>query len=465
MAISRNWYRGALALWLGFAASLPAHAAAPTNKDELVTAETFNRLVGVTKRLLARINDLEAQLKASQTLGTPAGSAGTGSGSDAAARAELAKLRVRVAQLEAAAKQGGGAKGGGEGEVNLEDLDKQAAAPAAGPSAANAAASKSAPMLKVYFDLDFYAQPGGNAKGSGLTFDNFHSFVFLDVMPTEDIMFSTSIETPPKFYELDYRLFKPLTLRLGKIWIPFDDLTPHSIYGGMTNVSKIIVGENFLPDLFTDLGAGLTWKPADSPDFTLQLDGYVVNGFQSGGKDPVTPGSLYPDFGSLPTGPDNNKNKSIGGRGHALIAHTLGLGVSYYTGRWTNQDDPPEKLSMIGSDAQIYLTSTTTIRGGFATMDVKLPPGASAPNYLRNGTYAEIGQKFGGGDQFTFLLRGGTLNLDDRVVTQNNKQIAGAKLVWKPNVLEWSIEHSHDYKKVAAKTAYDFTNLRVVASF
>jgi hypothetical protein len=448
---------GKFRLLLLFVALLSLAPVETLAKEETVSADQFNRLVGVMKRMLQRINELEAQ----QKLSAPSSPGGIG-GSDVAARQELARLRQRVTQLEAQLKSGGPAKSaGGEGAVNLDDLDK--AAPASAAAAAPAGSSQ--PLLKVYFDLDFYSQPGGNSKGSGLTFDNFHSFVFLDVMPTEDIRFSTSIETPPKFYEIDYRFAPAFTLRLGKIWIPFDDLTPHSIYGGMTNVSRIIVGENFLPDLFTDLGAGITWAASDSPMFALQLDGYVVNGFQSGGTDPVTPGSLYPDFATLPVGADNNKNKSIGGRAHALISHTLGLGASYYTGRWTPEDKEPKKLSILGADAQLYLTKTTSLRAGFATMDVKLPSTASSPNYLRNGTYAELAQKFGSKDQWTFMVRGGTLNLDDRIVDKNDKQIGGAKLLWKPNVLEWSIEHSHDFKKVDVKQSYDFTNLRVVASF
>lgn len=461
-------FRSLLLLLVVAALSVPPAEAKPAPKEDLVTAETFNRLVAVMKRMLQRINDLEAQLKQAQAQNV-APAPGQG-GADNAARAELLRLRKRVAQLETQLSQGGAAPGKGAGAeggaVNLEDLDKQPPPPSSGPTAA-AASAGAQPLLKVYFDLDFYSEPGGNAKSNaGFTFDNFHSFVFLDVIPTEDIHFSTDIEPTPKFYEIDWRFAKPLTLRLGKIWIPFDDLTPHSIYGGMTNVSRIIVGENFLPDLFTDLGAGITWAAVDSTDLSLQIDGYVVNGFQPGGKDPVTAGSLYPAFGSLPTGPDNNRNKSFGGRAHTLIEHTLGLGVSYYTGRWTDQDQEDKKLSMIGADAQLYVTKTTALRGGFATMDVKLPSTSSSPNYLRNGTYAEIAQKFGGADQWTMMVRGGTLNLDDRVVDQNDKQIGGVKLLWKPNVLEWSIEYAHDFKNVPnVQKAYNFTNLRVVASF
>jgi hypothetical protein len=200
------------------------------------------------------------------------------------------------------------------------------------------------------------------------------------------------------------------------------------------------------------------------------LDGYVVNGFQEGGVDPVGPAvaggsTAYPNFQTLPDLADSHTNKSVGGRAHALINHSLGIGASYYTGRWTAQTDPARYLTMVGLDGQLYITNKMTFRAGFATMTVQLPPTATAPSFLRNGTYAELSQRFGHTDQFTAMLRGGTIDLDNRIVNADEKRIGALKLIWKPNELEFSIEHSHDFEYVVSKSNYEYTNLRVVASF
>lgn len=440
--------RAALAVALcSFAASMPSAEAA----EKLVTADKFNRLIAVMKTMYKRIDELEGKLQIQNQVNT--------SGSERVSREELDRLRLKVSQLEAELKgpRGSVPVPAKEGAVNLDDMDKAA------PSAASGKGMP-LPLLKIYFDLNFYSLPGGPSQGSGLTFDNFHSFVLLDVNPTEDISFSTIVMTSPHFYELDYKLASNFTLRMGKIWIPFDDMNPHNLFGGNTNVSRIMVGDAFLPDLFTDLGVGLRWKMFDSSAFSFVTDAYVVNGFQSGGTDPVTAGSKYPNFATLPTGADNNRDKSVGGRAHALIGNVLGIGSSIYTGRWTNKDDEYRKLLAFGVDAQLYLGSTS-LRGGIASMDVKLPSSASKENYMRGGSYVELGQKFGPTDQWTFLVRGGQLNLDDRLVDRNDKQVVGAKLMWKPNLLEWSIEHSKDVKVLAAKSVTSFTNFRVVASF
>jgi hypothetical protein len=423
--------------------------AAPSSNAP-VSQEKFNRLIALMKKMYQRLEDLEAELEdtrlqnSSSAYPTPATS-------------ELQQLRNRLAALESKQKTSSSSS---EGAVNLDDLDNSA------PVASNAPA-KNLPILKAYFDLNLYVMPGGPAKGSGFTFDNFHSFILLDFIPSEDILFFTEVSSSPNFFEINYRLAKDLHLRMGKIAIPFDDMDPHNMFGGRTNVSRITVGQSFLPDYFSDLGVGLRWKAINSSDFVLDTSVYAVNGFRSGGTDPVTPSnSLYPTFASTTTGADNNKDKAMGGRVHALMFSTLGLGVSYYTGRWTDEDVADLRLNMLGVDSQIYLTNTTSLRAGIATMNVQLlSTSAANQDFLRNGSYVELSQKFGSRDQWNFLVRGGTLNLDDRVVDRNDKQIVGAKLLWKPDLLEWSIEHSEDTKRSIDKTYYRFTNLRVIASF
>ncbi len=439
-------------LFLAFVLALAVAEETASAVESPVTQTKFAKMIEIMKRMYQRIDEIEARMASGSGK-----SANSGKNSDT--QTELEALRQRVAAMEAELGKGGRsspAKTKGDA-VDLDQLDSS--------PTQSAVKEKAQPMFKVYFDLDFYSMPGGTTQGSGLTFDNFHSLILLDFVPTEDIHFSVDVNPSPKFYELDYQISRPVMMRFGKIWIPFDDMSPHNLFGGRTDVSRISQGDAFLPDLFTDLGVGVQIKLADSPELKLVADAYVVNGFQSGGTDPVTPNSLYPKFGpELSLGPDNNRDKAFGGRLHTLLGNALGIGGSYYTDRWTNNADPFRRLVMTGEDAQFYLGSTA-FRAGAAQMTVQLPPTATQDSFKRGGTYAEISQKIGSEQHWKFLIRGGTLNLDDRIIDINDKQIGGVGLIFKPNLIEWSIEHSRDFKRLPIKGNYSFTNFRIIASF
>ncbi|MEW6055324.1 MAG: hypothetical protein AB1540_01810 [Bdellovibrionota bacterium] len=316
------------------------------------------------------------------------------------------------------------------------------------------------PFFKVYFDLNFYKRPGITP----LTFDNFHSFLLVELTPTDDIQFSFDVNPTPRYYELDYQVFKRLQLRVGKIWIPFDDMSPHNIFGGRVNVSRLAPATNspaFLPDLWTDLGVGAKYRLVEKSKLTVDSHFYVVNGFRSGGTDPKNPSTgadNYPSFADLPTSPDNNNDKAFGGRLHALLWRKLGLGVSYYTARWNNQAIVEAKrLSLIGGDAQ-FRFSKTEFRAGLVSMNIDIPNA----DFNRGGAYVEAGQRFGKNDAWKGLLRAGQLNTDDRVIDASDQQIVGATLLYKPGLIQWSIEHSRDLTENARKRNYTFTNFRIV---
>lgn len=432
-----------------FALLLCCLAASPTfaasaSSDAYVTQAKFNKLIEIMKRMHQRIKDLEEQLEAG----------GFDESAGPKIRKDLDDMRARLAQMERGLNP---AKKTAEDEVDLDALDVEKKAPKPGP------------VFKVYFDLNFYSMPGASSSSErGLTFDNFHSFVLLDVIPTPDIHFMTDVNPSPKFYELDYKTADWLTFRFGKIFIPFDDMNPHSIYGGRINVSRLSPDGNFLPDLFTDLGIGVDLKPFNSPTLELDLKFAVVNGFRSGGTDPIpgTPSSsLYPNFASeLPTGPDNNRDKSYAVRAHALAGGFLGLGASYYAGRWSPSGTVSHRLSMLGFDGQIYL-GKFKIRAGQATMNAKLPDTASKPDFSRGASYLEAALKLDSEEKWRIWGRAGSQNLDNRIVDKNDRAIAGGGIAFKPSLVEFSLEYSRDLKRTPDKTNYSFANFRVVASF
>src|SRR3989344_6876291 len=95
--------------------------------------------------------------------------------------------------------------------------------------------------------------------------------------------------------------------------------------------------------------------------------------------------------------------------------------------------------------------------------DVELAPGASTRNYNRPGYYAEASYKLGAKRQWKLLAATGAVNGDNRIVDVNDRQITGGKLLYRPNNIEWGIEHFRDFKKIAEKDYRSFTAFRVIA--
>jgi hypothetical protein len=320
-----------------------------------------------------------------------------------------------------------------------------------------------APNWKVYFDLNLVNRP---AAASPLTFANYHALLFYEILPSSDLQFSFDVNPSPRFYELDYQLTKRIQLRAGKIWIPFDDMSPHNIFGGRVNTSTLGVSSaRFLPDIWSELGVGAKFSMIDESMLTLTGHLYAVNGLGSGGTDPVTTGGTYPQFSdssSLST--DNNRDKAFGGRIHTLIAKRLGIGASAYTARWNDDTSASaRRLSIVGADAQFKLTNVTEFRAGLATMTIGIDADSKGRSqFKRGGAYGEVGQKFGSENQWKALLRGGQVQLDDRVIDVTDQKIFGGTLLYKPSTIEFSAHHSRDVKRVVGKSAYSYSALRVI---
>jgi hypothetical protein len=369
-----------------------------------------------------------------------------------------------------------------DGAVDLSSLDNSATGKSSVSGSAEGSGGPTQPMFKSYFDFNIVNRPGTQ---DNFTFDNYHSFLFFEIIPTPTVMFTFDVNpTAPKFYELDWQASKKLTLRVGKIFIPFDDISsqsPHNIFGGRVGISRLSLdpsGATFLPDVWADLGVGLKYVFMDTSAFYLEGHLYVVDGVQDGGTDPnigTNPGqdpvgTPYPNFSQnglvTGTGADNNRDKSIGARLHTLIDSRLGIGASVYTGRWTADNGanaaPSERLIMYGFDSQLRL-SWAELRAGIALMNVGMPVNGS---FNRSGTYGEIGHHFGYLDRWKILGRVGTLDLDSRVDAVTDETIVGGTLLYRPGFVEFSLEYSRDLNTdYALKPNHSYTDLRCVMAF
>ncbi len=370
------------------------------------------------------------------------------------------------------------AAGGDTIDLNaLDSAPKPAARPRAAPASSYSTNTSTAtdsvfhhaplgtPNFKVFFDFLLVNRPGLE----NLSFDSFHTFLFFELLPTPDIQFSFDISPQPKFFELDTQVNKRLQFRVGKIWIPFDDMAPHNLFGGRVNTSRLAIGSAFLPDIWTDLGAGFKLQIFDSPKFAMELHGYIVNGFHDGGTDlanPTSGPSGYPSFADLTIGPDNNRDKAIGGRVHMLIYNRLGIGASYYTGQWNADTGAPAlRLNILGIDSQLRI-GPLELRGGLCAKTWDLPAGSPVSTTANGGgDYVEAGLKFGGKREWKFLARAGTIQLDDRVVDITDQRIVGGALLYQPGLIQYSIESSRDLKEADGKKNYSYTAARMVMAF
>jgi hypothetical protein len=356
-----------------------------------------------------------------------------------------------------------------QGEVDLSKLDMSTGQSPSGEKGASYSheTGPAQPMFKTFFDFNLVDRPGYE----NLSFNNYHHFLFFELIPTSTVQFTFDVNPSPYFYELDYQATPRLTLRVGKIFIPFDDISsqsPHNIFGGRVGISRLSPDPNqqFLPDVWADLGVGAKYVFIDASNLLLEGHLVVVNGFFQGLNDPNpadAAGTPYPSFNGITQNlqPDNNRDKSIGLRGHVLLANRLGIGVSYFTGRWSNDSVASARINAVGLDSQLRL-SWAELRIGLAAMSVGLVDGNS---FKRGGTYAEIGHRFGPKDRWKVLGRAGTLNLDNRVNAVTDQTIVGGTILYRPGFVEFSLEHSRDLNDNVAKPNHSFTDLRMVMAF
>ncbi len=318
-----------------------------------------------------------------------------------------------------------------------------------------------APVFKVLFDLLLQIRPGANP----LTFDNYHTLLLFDIIPRPELHFSFEVSPSPRYYELKYKISEKVAVRGGRIWIPFDRMSPHNTFGGFVNTSILRQPGTaaFLPDLWTDLGLGVDWKIADNPGFAFNLQFYVVNGFRDGGSDPAGEvGTRYPNFENAPS-QDTNGDKAMGLRLSGNIGGKFGFGGSVYSGRYTNQSDVSRRITLLGADAQFTPVPGTSVAAGYLYGNVGLPSGATASSFVRGGFYAEFSQRFL--EKWRIVLRGGASQNDNRAQDPSDQTIVGGALIYDLGLVRLSFQYFRDVLNVAGKTVHEYTALRAVAMF
>jgi hypothetical protein len=345
--------------------------------------------------------------------------------------------------------------GKSEGAVDLSSLN--ASGGSAGGSSTASAPPSSGPQFKIYFDFLLTSRPGVTP----LTFDNYHYFVLVDFIPKPGIQFSFDLSPTPRYYQLEYDITPRLGFYIGRIMVPFDDMTPHNRFGGYLNNSKTAApgAPAFLPDIWADLGLGIKYKLLDVSNLTVLTHVYVVNGFTDTGIDPVTNGSSYPNFGNQ-TGTDNNSDKAIGARLQADFFQTVSFVFSFYTANWSPAAAATStRVNILGAHARFRPTPSTQARLGYIFFSSDLPSTANGTTFQRGGLYGELRQKFG---PFWYAsVDGGVLQTDNRIIDQGDQLNVGGRLGYFTGMFDVSVQYRHDLKAVASKTSRDYMAARL----
>ncbi len=315
--------------------------------------------------------------------------------------------------------------------------------------------SLSSVFFHFYFDFWLINRPGFGP----VTFQNIHSISMMEAQPREDLFFSAEVSLNPRYYEIKYApVGKKWNLRVGKIWVPFDDINPHNRFGGRTNTRQLLSGNTlFLPNVWTELGVVIESKLFEFRGWRAVGTAYVTNGFGAGGSNPSGATGEYPSFADIDSSAtDNNNDKALGARIQFNFKQAVTLGVSYYTARYSSQALESKRLSLMGFDAG-WQVGRIELRGGLLAGKVDLFDGSMK----KGGAYVELWGKLLPQRNLRVALKGGVLQPDDRFISVNDLKAVGAGIYYRPNFIQYSIEHSQDLEKVSGKRGYGITWARL----
>lgn len=325
------------------------------------------------------------------------------------------------------------------------------------------------PHFRAIFDLMLSYQPN---RTPTLTFLNNHSLLLFSITPDRETEFVFEVSANPRFFELNYDWAPWLELRVGRIWIPFDDSEVHKFYGGRPQISRFLQpgATAFLPEIWADLGVGARASLLVIGGTEVAVDAYAVNGFgerSSGDPNPslTERGESYPEFSSTQL-QDNNDNKAVGGRLSMSVSDFLDVGTSVYQGVYSNRGKTPSALRLFGVDGRIRMGSYE-LKGGsiYGVVDLvgaKDADGLPVSFTKRGGYYAEIAYWTG---DTRWALRGGQAQNDSRFLfAPSDQSIFGAIITSHLGPLLCSIEYSKDFEVREGKF-YEFAALRLASHF
>ena len=258
------------------------------------------------------------------------------------------------------------------------------------------------------FDLNFEIEnPVEDNAPTDHRFRNYHKFLFLKVTPTESLTLDAEI-LDLSYYEMAYNVTPRITLRAGKIWVPFGATPFHHYYGGRQ-------GDPFsgllLPNVWSEFGASLEGALLQTEQFSLDGSIYTIRGFD----------------GALGTVVDFNSGGAddvfaIGGRAHFAVGSKIGLWGSALYNQFGEEREG--QILLWGADllldyglVDVPVLRDLRLRAAFARAEIQdevlVKPSANSDHwYFRYGDYVEVSYR---GARFVIpRVRYGTIiSMDD----------------------------------------------------
>lgn len=191
--------------------------------------------------------------------------------------------------------------------------------------------------LKLYLDF-MYEESLGEAEDAELreadepSFSSNHTYLMLQASPTDKLRVGFDVQFN-EFYEIEYFPVPRLSIKVGKIYLPFGDYHHHPIYGGKV----YSVDNDLFPNWFTDFGIGFGHHLLDTDNISMKYDLFVSNGFRDGSDGDINMNAI--GFSS-----DNNSEKALGGRVKTTWFGRYNLTASGMYDQWADKGDASLKM-------------------------------------------------------------------------------------------------------------------------
>jgi len=272
----------------------------------------------------------------------------------------------------------------------------------------------------TYFDYGTNGDPDlPFSDGGGTpTFDNNHVVLFFGANLSQNVKAVTEFHYEHSLNEpelpqanIQWTFGKPLTLVLGRYWLPFGTLGKHKIYQPTNSlVSYPYPVSQALP--FHNAQNGVKFVGEIQP---IMYELSLSNGFAG----------LDEDAGKKIAGDarDNNQNKLFTGRVMAHLIEGMDLGGSYLTEKW--DDNNKANLSLWGADLDVKV-GPVKLQGEYLGGKVQNPPGvvATVDGLTRDSTFTCPTEPPGSGNTSALCDNFGALSSGDHTRTAYYVQAA-----------------------------------------
>lgn len=252
-----------------------------------------------------------------------------------------------------------------------------------------------------------------------------HTYAFATAQLTSELSFIMHISDNPVFYELEWQALPDLTLKAGKMLIPFGMNNFHHIIGGRVDQESL-----FLPETWGDYGVSARWYALDTDYVSLDTQAYFVNGFQEGQAGPV--------YAAGEGAVDNNFFKGFGTRTILTLFSDYVVTASTYFDIY----DADQKLKMlyyaVGLELRqgffpVPILDKVRFRGEWARGEIERPErnlqqGILLHNFARAGIFYEGSWQFA--ENMYFRYRGGRVNADNTKSNEEDVWVAEPAFIW-----------------------------------